>query len=63
VEEAVAGERELGEEEQLDALGAGLGDPLQMALEVLVDLAEAGVDLRQADSNARSPLGHGEREC
>jgi len=34
-----------------------------VALEVLVHLAEAGVDLREADSDARFPLGHGEGEC
>ena len=49
VAEAVAGQRELREHQQLQPRPAGLGDHLAVALEVGIDIAQGGVDLGGAD--------------
>ncbi len=48
VQQPVAGERQLGKDQQLDALAAGALDELQMALQVGLDLPQTAVHLRQS---------------
>ena len=50
--EEIAGEPELGEDEQVHALAAGVVDERVMALEVLLEVAEAGRDLGEADAES-----------
>ena len=47
--EPVAGEGELGEEEEIDPGLAGAGDPGEVPLEVRGEIAEPGVELREPD--------------
>ena len=50
VEQAVAGERELGEEQELDAALPGVGDPALVTLEVALEIAQTAVDLGETDA-------------
>ncbi len=47
--DAVAGQRQLGEQQQLDAGLAGLGDVVEMLVLVGRDVAQRGLDLRHRD--------------
>ena len=51
MEEAVAGERQLGEDEQVDALGARPLDPFQVVADVALEIAEPIVNLRETHPN------------
>ena len=47
--EEIAGQTELGENQQLDARGGRLSHPLPMALEIAIAIAEGRVHLNQPD--------------
>ena len=53
VEQAVAGERELGKHQQIDTLPPRPLDPLQVLGEIGVDIAQSRVDLGEADCQLR----------
>jgi len=51
----VAGERELGEDEDVGRGLGGAGCPGRQALDVPVEVADRGVDLRECDPHAGKP--------
>ena len=63
MEEAVAGEGELGEDEEVHPRFPRLSDPVEMALDIALDVAEAAVDLRQADPEDSRAFGHDRSGC
>ena len=53
MEKSVSGERKLREKKKIDLSLAGLGYPLEVALQIRLYDAEPAVDLRQADGQVR----------
>jgi hypothetical protein len=53
MEKSISGERKLREEKEIDLSLAGLGNPLEVALQIRLYDAEPAVDLRQADGQVR----------